>query len=83
MNKIDSRFLDFNFIVRGMVNEPPVNPQAGDQYIVGANPTGAFEGASEHAIARYNGSRWAFYDTFYNRIHKVFDTSKMSLIDVN
>ena len=61
MNFLDRRFLNFNLSVLAIANEPDNNPAVGSQYIVGANPTGAFASASTNQIARYNGSSWLFF----------------------
>ena len=60
MNLLDRRFLNISLTVLGIANSPAENPAAGDQYIVGPAGTGAFEGAAENSIARYNGSTWTF-----------------------
>ena len=57
---LDRRFLSVNITVAGIANQPAANPVAGTQYIVGSNPTGAFESATANSIARYNGSAWKF-----------------------
>lgn len=60
MNKIDSRFLDFSFIVKGIRDEPPTSPKHNDQYIVGYYPTGDFAGRDNN-IARYDNDKgWVF-----------------------
>ena len=56
----DRRFFDVNLIVLGVANEPAANPTIGTQYIVGDNPTGAFEDVTSGFIARYDGSAWHF-----------------------
>ena len=58
--KLDRRFLNVSFVVQSVANSPPDNPTAGTQYIVGANPTGAFAGAVANSIAYYDGSSWVF-----------------------
>lgn len=77
MNKIDSRFLDFSFIVKGTRNEPPSNPNDRDQYIVGDSPTGDFEGHNNNLARYYRDKGWVFippedchevYDMFTNEI---------------
>lgn len=60
MNLLNRRFFDISVIVAGIANEPTANPVAGTQYIVGANPTGAFAGATTNSIARYDGTEWKF-----------------------
>lgn len=57
---LDRRFLSVNITVAGIANQPAENPTAGTQYIVGASPTGAFEGATANSIARYDGTAWKF-----------------------
>lgn len=57
---LDRRFLSVNITVAGIANQPAENPTAGTQYIVGANPAGAFESAAPNSIARYDGSTWRF-----------------------
>ena len=57
---VDRRFLDVGMTVLGIVNEPAANPSAGDQYIVGAAGTGAFDGAAANSVARYDGTQWKF-----------------------
>lgn len=64
MNLLDRRFLSISLAIQGIANSPADNPAAGTQYIVGDNPSGAFEfdGPSrENYIARYNGSSWDFF----------------------
>ena len=60
MSKLDRRFFEVSLTVLGVANEPEENPSNGDQYIVGSSATGAFEGATENYIARYNGTSWVF-----------------------
>lgn len=57
---LDRRFFDVNIVVQGIANEPAANPTAGTQYIVGPNPTGAFEDVASDTLARYDGSAWSF-----------------------
>lgn len=57
---LDRRFFDVNFVVLGIANEPAENPEVGDQYIVGSEPTGVFAEASANSLARYNGTAWDF-----------------------
>ena len=40
-------------------NAPPASPLAGDRYLVGSTPTGAFAGQAAK-IAAYDGSAWRF-----------------------
>jgi hypothetical protein len=40
-------------------NAPPASPVAGDRYLVGSTPTGAFAGQAAK-IAAYDGSAWRF-----------------------
>ena len=50
--------------ILGIENEPVLIPAAGDQYIVGDEPTGEFEGTTSGSIARYKeteeGGTWEF-----------------------
>ena len=57
---LDRRFLNLSLIVQGFINEPPVNPSTGIQFIVGTTPDGAFTNATPNSIARFNGSSWNF-----------------------
>ena len=59
---VDRRFLNANITILGVVKEPPSGTTyaAGDQYIVAAEPTGAFAG-HVNEIARYDGKKWIFY----------------------
>lgn len=57
---LDRRFFDVNIVVQGIANEPAANTTAGTQYIVGPNPTGAFEDVASDTLARYDGSAWTF-----------------------
>lgn len=57
---LDRRFLSISLTVQGIANSPADNPTAGTQYIVGANPTGAFADTNPNSIARYDGSAWSF-----------------------
>lgn len=41
------------------LNDPPATPSAGDRYIVGPSPTGAWDGHARD-IAEWNGSSWGF-----------------------
>ena len=61
MNLIDRRFLNISLAVQGIANSPEDNPTAGIQYIIGSEPSGAFNGIPKNYIARYNGSTWDFY----------------------
>lgn len=45
--------------VLGILNTPPTNPQRGDRYLVGTNPTGEWYNRP-NCIAYYNGSMWRF-----------------------
>lgn len=60
MNRLDSRFIAHNFMVKGKRATPPAYPAVGDQYIVAPNATGAFEGVAANRLALYNGDRWIF-----------------------
>jgi hypothetical protein len=42
------------------LNTPPGSPAAGDRYIVGPSPTGAWSGHAGH-IAVWRSGAWAFY----------------------
>lgn len=55
---LDRRFLDVSLVVQDIANEPAANPTVGTQYIVGENPTGAFEDIIHGYIARYDGTKW-------------------------
>ena len=57
---IDRRFLDISLTVQGIANTPAENPAAGDQYIVGAEGSGAFAEALPNSIARFDGENWKF-----------------------
>ena len=57
---VDRRFLDVGMTILGVVNTPSETPSAGDQYIVGAAGTGAFEGVAANSVARYDGTQWKF-----------------------
>ena len=57
---IERRFLDVSLTILGILNQPAENPSAGDQYIVGANGTGAFEGIAPNSVARFDGTQWKF-----------------------
>jgi hypothetical protein len=46
--------------VKQVLSIPPTSPTAGDRYIVGASPTGAFIGHANEIAVRRN-STWAFY----------------------
>ena len=56
----DRRFINAKLSIKGIINTPPTNVVAGDQFIVGANPTGAFENAVVNSIAVYNSTSWKF-----------------------
>ncbi len=74
----DRRFLNVKFSVKGIVNEPPVSVLSGDQYIVGANPAGAFANASANSIAIYNGTAWKFIPASVNHFEVLnLDTSEI------
>ena len=57
----DRRYFNVNFTINSIANAPDDNPTAGTQYIIGSTPTGAFAGATENYIARYNGTNWEFF----------------------
>lgn len=78
MNKIDSRFLDFSFIVKGTRNEPPASPNYGDQYIVGNNPTGVFEGHANNLARYYRDKGWVFIPQ--EDCHEVYDIYENKLL---
>ena len=59
-NFLDRRFLNLSLSVLSVADSPAANPTAGNQYIVGSNPTGAFASAAANQIARYDGSAWSF-----------------------
>lgn len=59
-NLLDRRFLNISIIIQAIANEPDDNPTEGTQYIVGADPSGAFADASVNSIARFDGSIWTF-----------------------
>ncbi|MBR0075098.1 MAG: DUF2793 domain-containing protein [Synergistaceae bacterium] len=61
MQLFDQRYFNINFTINSITNAPDDNPIAGTQYIVGSTPTGAFAGATENYIARYNGTNWEFF----------------------
>lgn len=67
MNKIDGRFLNVRFLTKGVSNNP-LKSSAGDQYIVGSNPTGVFEGATPNFIAYYSPNNgWEFIPPAYSQ----------------
>ena len=45
--------------VTAQQNTPPGSPSAGDRYLVGVAPTGAWQGHA-NAIAEWSGSAWEF-----------------------
>ncbi len=47
------------FPLLDLLSTPPGGPGAGDQYLVGDAPTGAWS-ANEHDIATFNGATWNF-----------------------
>lgn len=49
-----------NIMARGYQNDPPVDPEEGDRYLVGDSPTGAWVG-HEQDLAYYSGG-WQFLD---------------------
>lgn len=50
-----------NYNVLNSQNAPPVSPIAGDTYLVGTVPTGAWVGHPKD-VAEWNGSAWVFTD---------------------
>ena len=74
----DRRFLNVKLSIKGIVNTPPANVSAGDQFIVGANPTGAFKNAIVNSIAAYNGTSWKFIAPDVNQLEIInLDTSEI------
>ena len=57
MNKIDRRLLKTRLLVYDIINTPS---RTDYQYIVGSNPSGAFEGATPNSIAYYENEKWNF-----------------------
>jgi hypothetical protein len=49
------------YTVINSLNTPPVSPNAGDVYLVGNSPTGAWVGHAKD-IATWDGSAWTFID---------------------
>jgi hypothetical protein len=59
-NEVRASYLERRYFkVKGTLSVPPTNPQVGDQWLVGADPTGAW---ANHAgeLARWGGASWAF-----------------------
>lgn len=71
---IDRRGLYVRLTVKGVASDVPegVTLYEGLQYIVGADPTGAFASATAGQIAEYNGTKWVFSDPKTWRM-EVFD----------
>ena len=57
MNKIDRRLLKTRLLVYAIADTPS---RIEYQYIVGSNPSGAFEGATPNSIAYYENEKWNF-----------------------
>ena len=57
MNKIDRRLLKTRLLVYAIADTPS---QTEYQYIVGSNPSGAFNGATPNSIAYYENEKWNF-----------------------
>ena len=57
MNKIDRRLLKTRLLVYAIADTPG---QTEYQYIVGSNPSGAFNGATPNSIAYYENEKWNF-----------------------
>lgn len=64
----DRRFINAKLSIKGIINTPPANVVAGDQFIVGANPTSAFENAVVNSIAVFNGTSWKFIPPSANNL---------------
>ena len=82
MNLLDRRFLSISLAVSGIADSPADNPTAGTQYIVGANPSGAFTGAAPNSIARFTNSKWEFYVPNLGEL-EVFNASNGDLLQFN
>jgi hypothetical protein len=61
--------------VLSRTNAPPVTPSAGDVFIVGVAPTGAWAGQANN-LARWDGAAWAFSPPKNNESHLVEDVSE-------
>ena len=57
MNKIDRRLLKTRLLVYAIADTPSKTEY---QYIVGSNPSGAFNGATPNSIAYYENEKWNF-----------------------
>lgn len=74
----DRRFINAKLSIKGIINTPPANVVAGDQFIVGENPTGAFENAVVNSIAVYNGTSWKFIPPNANNLEALnLETSEI------
>lgn len=51
--------VSYSFIVKGIVDEPPVSPLINDQYIIhGAKDSSLFKDVPDDSIALYDGTQW-------------------------
>lgn len=50
---------DWQASVKTVTNTPPGSPAAGDRYLIGSSPTGAWASNAKN-IAQWNGSAWAY-----------------------
>lgn len=64
-------------VISAALAAPPGSPVAGDRYIVGAAPTGAWAGQAK-AIAVYRGAAWAFYAP--KKGWRVYDTASAKFL---
>ncbi|MBR0186897.1 MAG: DUF2793 domain-containing protein [Synergistaceae bacterium] len=75
---IDRRFLSFSISVLGVLNEPPNKHNAGDQYLISANPNDGWDDFA-NCIAYSNGSDWRAIPPRVGGL-EVFDTSSGDLL---
>ena len=60
-SSVQNRTPDWDSVLDHDLTTPPVDPIAGDRYIVGISATGDWSGHGNE-IAEYNGAGWVFFD---------------------
>ena len=65
-------------VISRTTNTPPGSPTAGDCYIVGPIPTGAWVGHIDEVVVRRPGSLWEFYAPAMGWVAFVDDEDKLT-----
>lgn len=64
-----------------ILSTPPSSPSAGDKYIIGPSPTGAWSAATLGQFATYNAGSWSFSTPTTNQIISFSDGTNATILN--